>query len=359
MPRGILITGARGLIGSALTHRLATAGEARVVALDTLAPDEELRRDTPGAVWIERDLQAPDAIESALDALADCSPRVVCHLAAHWDFEDRWSDAYQRTNVDAVRALRDACIARDIDHLVFASSLTVHGPPAPGEVLTETSEPDSEVPYGLSKRRGEALLQATADQLRTTILRIGGVFTEHCELPPLYGLLSLWLGPWPLSRTVLGRGKTAMPYVHRADLVALLERCVLSDDGDRGATLLACAPEAVDHAALFARVHPGRRPIPVPRSLAALAMRSRELAARALGTGLPVERLWMLGYLDRPLRIDNTATTARTGWRCREERDIREVLPRLLEIARADPEAWQARNELRNARRYRWQPDRD
>ena len=46
---------------------------------------------------------------------------------------------------------------------------------------------------------------AAKDRLPATVLRIGGAFSDWCELPPLYSLIKGWWGTSPLRRILVGR----------------------------------------------------------------------------------------------------------------------------------------------------------
>ena len=82
------------------------------------------------------------------------------------------------------------------------------------------------IPYAKSNQIGEELVGEGADKLPAVLLRIGGAFSDWCELPPLYSLIRMWSGRGPLGQLVPGRGDSGIPYIHRADVVRIVRRCI-------------------------------------------------------------------------------------------------------------------------------------
>ena len=82
------------------------------------------------------------------------------------------------------------------------------------------------IPYAKSNQIGEELVGEGADKLPAVLLGIGGAFSDWCELPPLYSLIRMWSGRGPLSQLVPGRGDSGIQYIHRADVVRIVRRCI-------------------------------------------------------------------------------------------------------------------------------------
>jgi nucleoside-diphosphate-sugar epimerase len=170
----VAITGGAGFLGTALARRLLAEG--RVTADGTEAElDELLLADLvapPADLAVDpRVTAAVGDLTSTLDAVSGAD--VVVHLAgvvsgaAEADF-----DLGMATNVDAMRALLDACRARaDAPVLVFSSSLAVFGSdPAIGPigVVDDDTLPRPQSSYGIQKFIGEQLV---ADYTRRGFLR--------------------------------------------------------------------------------------------------------------------------------------------------------------------------------------------
>ena len=156
----ILITGSRGLIGSAVAKRLEAAGH-EVRTFDV--------RDDP-----EQDIRRPAALSKALEGVDG-----VIHLAAVsrvvWAQAD--PDKTWTTNVEALESLVSA--ARGMSRspwLVFASSREVYGEP----INLPVAESAPLVPrnvYARSKVAGEAIVQAAAAEgLVANVARFSNVY---------------------------------------------------------------------------------------------------------------------------------------------------------------------------------------
>jgi len=130
----ILVTGARGLLGSALVR----AGPASVVGLG----------------HAELDLTDAAGVAQALDRLR---PQAVINAAAQAGV-DRAEQAVEQTqavNHHAVAALARACRQRGIRLLHIGTDYSLRGPDEPGRYLEEDQPPDPQGVYATSKSAGE------------------------------------------------------------------------------------------------------------------------------------------------------------------------------------------------------------
>ncbi|MFZ1286685.1 MAG: TIGR01777 family oxidoreductase, partial [Candidatus Phosphoribacter sp.] len=133
MAQRIAVTGASGLIGSALTAHLTQRGD-DVVRLMRQAPSSPQERQ-----W------SPEP--GGLDPLTLADVDAVVHLAGAGVGDKRWSGAYKelilRSRIEGTRAVSQAIAAsgRPI-RLVTASAIGFYGDRGQ-EVLTESSEPGS------------------------------------------------------------------------------------------------------------------------------------------------------------------------------------------------------------------------
>ncbi len=130
-----LVTGATGLIGTALVRQLADAGES-VLALTR---DIDHAGHLPDSVTtIEGDVTDKDSLEGAF-AEADR----LFHLAAWFapdpdvDFEDQ----AERVNVEGTRNVLELADAYDLEKVVYTSTLGVYSTANAGGPIDETLEP--------------------------------------------------------------------------------------------------------------------------------------------------------------------------------------------------------------------------
>lgn len=182
----ILVTGAFGLVGTALVRTLAARGS-RVVATDLDIPANRRAARTSAGAGVEvrwADLTVPHQVR---DLLRSVRPRVIVHLAAIIP-----PVCYQRrglaraVNVEATATLLDAAAELTTPpRFVLASSIAVYGARNPHR-LRELLTPDTPVRpadlYGAHKAEAEELVRAS--RLEWVILRLGGVLSVE----PMLGL---------------------------------------------------------------------------------------------------------------------------------------------------------------------------
>src|SRR3982751_1240879 len=130
----VLVTGAAGFIGAALSQRLLDRGD-QVLGLDNLndyydvsLKEARLARLTPHAQFrfVKASLEDRGAIE---DAFATFQPQRVVNLAAQAGvrYSIQNPRAYIDSNLVGFINILEACRHGSIEHLVYASSISVYG----------------------------------------------------------------------------------------------------------------------------------------------------------------------------------------------------------------------------------------
>jgi len=163
----VAVTGASGRLGTAIVARLAAEGM-RVRALDMVEGVQPV-----GTEYRFIDLTDESSVAPALDGidvLVHLAGLHGAHLAAGVPRRDLW-----RVNVEGTwRLLR---MARHVQRIVFASSMSVYGPgtgSGPARVLDEDTPVAPEDVYDMSKMLGErALDHLRADGREAVALRLG------------------------------------------------------------------------------------------------------------------------------------------------------------------------------------------
>ncbi|MFM7273219.1 MAG: TIGR01777 family oxidoreductase [Gammaproteobacteria bacterium] len=278
-----LLTGGTGFIGKALCGRLAAGGAGlAVLTRDPRAPRGRL----PAGTRLIRSLAELDPAE-AFDA--------VINLAGEPIADARWTPARKRLLEQSRIALTEDLLAWIAGAstrprlLLSASAVGFYGDQ--GErVLDEQSAPQVEYQHTLCRRWEEAALGAEALGLRTVRLRIGLVVGAGG------GFLARMLPPFRLGLGgPIGNGRQWMSWIHRDDVIGLIEWLLARDDAS--GVYNATAPEPVDSRG-FARTlgtvlhRPALLPLPAPVLRLALGEMSclllggqRVLPARALAEG--------------------------------------------------------------------------
>lgn len=203
MARRIVISGASGLIGSALVSALRADG-VEVTTLVRRAPrSEDETQWAPGDSVLD-----PGALDGA-EAVVALGGASVGRLP--------WTKRYRRELVDsrlqATRTLTTAlrALRTDAPALVSASAVGYYGS-APGEVLTEESAAGETFLADLTVR-WEAEARRAEDHTRVALLRTAPVIHRRGVLKPLIQLTRFGVsGP-------LGRGTQVWPWISLDDEV--------------------------------------------------------------------------------------------------------------------------------------------
>ena len=137
MTRPVLVTGAAGFIGAALSLRLLERGE-HVVGVDNLnsyydtqlkrARLERIEEASPAEAWRFEELTLEDG-EELMSLFASEQPRVVVNLAAQAGVRYSLENpaAYIQSNLVGFGHILEGCRHHGVDHLVYASSSSVYG----------------------------------------------------------------------------------------------------------------------------------------------------------------------------------------------------------------------------------------
>ena len=137
MAKTVLVTGAAGFIGAALSQRLLQRGD-RVVGLDNLneyydpvlkqARLRQIEAVAPSGAW-RFDRMALEDGEALMGLFADEKPDVVVNLAAQAGVRYSLDNpaAYIQSNLVGFGNILEGCRHHGVDHLVYASSSSVYG----------------------------------------------------------------------------------------------------------------------------------------------------------------------------------------------------------------------------------------
>jgi len=359
--RTVIVTGSSGFLGSAICVDLSR--DSNIVGMDYRAPSKDLQQQAPSAEWYHIDISDADHVRKTFRRIAKTHQHVdfVIHMAAFYHFGRYWLPEYEKTNVQGLQNVLDGAVGTGAGRFIFAGSIASLPPPLPGGVLTEKSLPGNLSAYTKSKAIGENLISQYSLQMPAVALRIGGVFSDWCELPPLYSLIKLWSKPFVLGKLIPGRGKSGFPHIHRRDLVTCIRRVIERHEHlGRLETLFACPSGCTTHAELFPLIRKGLgenmslNPIFIPPMTAKLFLYVKN-RVKILMRRRRYERRWMLDYVDAPLVVDASYTLKKLGWSPDPEHSIVNQLPTLMQRFRDHRSEWTLRNIRRNEGRYEWE----
>lgn len=247
----VLITGASGLIGQALTSALRERGDdvVRLVRRDPVG-DDERRWDPAGGELTAEDVSGFDA---------------VVNLSGAGIGDKRWSERYKQllrsSRVDTTRLL--AATLADCENppsvLVSASAIGIYGDRG-DEELDERSDAGSGFLADVTKDWEAAAVSAERAGVRVAFARTGIVLDKH------QGALGRMMLPFRLGLGGrLGNGKAWWSWIGLGDTVRAIQHII---DGDVSGPVNLVAPKPVRSAEFSKRLGKAlRRPtvMPIPK----------------------------------------------------------------------------------------------
>lgn len=260
----ILITGAGGFIGRALTRALSDAG------FDVRAAARNIAK-LPAAPKVQP-VALPD-----LSQPVDWRPLIedvdaVVHLAAIAHIQESGDKRYDRTNRLATKELALACsLAPNIRRLVFVSSIRAQTGPAADHTLTESDTPHPADAYGRSKLAAEAFVRGYGTP--ATILRPVVVYGPEARAN-VAQLVRIASSPLPLPFGALRNRRSLLALDNLLSAI----RFVLETPATAGETYIVSDPSALSIAETIVTLRKaiGRSPalVSIPPSWIGAALRA-------------------------------------------------------------------------------------
>jgi len=221
-PQKVLITGGAGFIGSHLAESLRQDG-AEVRVLDNFRTGNRSHLDGLGVELMEGSILDPELLGASMRDVD-----AVYHLAAMPGVEESFSDPAGCHELNAQGTLRvlEAAVAAGVKRFLFASSAAVYGN-HPDDPKKETTRPEPQSPYAITKLTGENLCRwfTRTGRLQTVTLRFFNVFGPRQNphgphTPAVAGFLHKALTGEPL--TIHGDGAQTRDFIYVKDLTAAM-----------------------------------------------------------------------------------------------------------------------------------------
>jgi nucleoside-diphosphate-sugar epimerase len=346
----VLITGAAGAIGSALARALAP--DYRVVGLDLETGDGPLEIVTV-------DLTSADSVELALRKVrARCGARFasVVHLAAYFDFSGKDHPLYERVNVAGTRRLLRGLRDFEVGQFVYAGTMLVHAPGAPGERIDEQAPLAPAWAYPESKGEAEAVIREEHGAIPYVLLHLAGLYDDRTVVPTLAQQIARIYERELQAHLYAGDLRAGQAFVHKDDLIDAFRRVI--DRRDRlpaDVTILVGEPDAIGYGrlqdAIGRLIHgeEGWATLSVPKSLAKAGAWLQEVAEPVVPDALdqgekPFIRPFMIDLADDHYALDVGRARDLLGWQ--PTHTILETLPKIIRALKDDPVGWYRANAI-------------
>ena len=359
----VVITGAAGNIGRELTQ--AMQADYTVVGLDTDADSDQFD-------IIEIDLTEDSSVSSALNTLAEKHGRriaSVIHLAAYFDFSGEENDLYREVNEEGTRRLLEGLQAFDVGQFVYSSTMLVHAPVQPGEVIDEDSPIDPGWAYPASKARTEDIIRQASGDIPYVLLRLAGLYDETTAVPTLSQQIARIYERDLKSHVYSGDLNAGQAFVYREDMIDAFKRTVDRRDRlDPDIAILVGEQRGLGYQALQTKIgeaiHGAEEwetlvaPGPAAKLGAWVQTQAEPLIPDAFDEGeKPFIRPFMIDLASDHYALDTRRAEALLDWSPRHS--IGDGIMSLVEALKDDPHAWYEANGIHEPPWMRAAEERD
>ncbi|WP_420566034.1 NAD-dependent epimerase/dehydratase family protein [Thalassobaculum sp.] len=343
----VVITGAAGSVGSALTERLKETY--RVVGLDLKASDSIIGFDITDRASVD------EALEEIRDRHGDRVAAVI-HLAAFFDFSGEENPLYETVNVEGTRNLLRGLQKLRVERFIYSGTMLVHRPGSPGLPITEDTPIDPRWAYPASKARAEEAIRDDHGDIPYALLHLAGLYDAQTAVPTLAEQIRRIYEREPKSHAYSGDLSTGQSFLHRDDMIDAFARTVdRRADLPDAVTILIGEREAIGYDALQRRIagliHGTEdwQTLSVPKPIAAAGawaqQKSEPLVPDDFDQGEePFIKPFMVRMADDHYELDIGRAEELLGWSPRHR--LRDDLPAMIANLKADPAAWYDANGL-------------
>ncbi|MEM1349572.1 MAG: NAD(P)-dependent oxidoreductase, partial [Myxococcota bacterium] len=299
------------------------------------------------------DLGDPQQIEELWGVLDPYLDRIVgvVHLAAHYDFTNRDDPRYLRLS-EAMPTLlsKIATTLAPGAPLVYASSMAAMAPTEPGEPLKPDSPKLGAWAYPKYKIEAEKNLHQAELPQPVVELVLAGVYSDLCELVPLYQQIERVGRRSIESYFYPGDTERGLTYVHIEDAARAFRLALEAFTGSGGTHRFLIGQHApvtykAIHVATSQAFHGRVLPMfPMPKALALVGALFLNALAWTLGRRRFLQP-WMIQFAGEHFEFDLSDTQKELGWA--PERTLQDDLERILQVAVYHRNLWREVNDER------------
>ncbi|MDI9819246.1 MULTISPECIES: vitamin K epoxide reductase family protein [unclassified Legionella] len=342
----IVITGASGNIGKLLTNVLKS--EFQIVGLD----QDEGRCD------IALDLTSDASVERAFNRFEEKYGKkiaVVIHLAAYFDFTGEESPLYEQVNEKGTKRLLEILQRFEVERFIYSSTMLVHEPGEPGDLINEQSPVKAQWAYPRSKEKTEKIIEQYHGNIPYLIVRLAGLYSNETCIPTLAQQIVRVYERRLKSNFYAGDIEAGQSFIHEADLLSLFKKAIqYRNELAEEEIILAGEPESVSYKTLqkliVKLIHEEKSkiyllPTPVAKTGAWLEEKSEPLVPDDIDQGeKPFIRPFMIDRASDHYELDIAKARQLLHWQ--PEHQIKETLPELIHALKKDPKKWYARHDI-------------
>ena len=344
--RVILITGSSGLIGQTLINHFA-GDDTVVVGFDKESPSSRLPRNTE---FVYCDLRSDESVHQSFRIFREKYGNkitAVMHLAAYYSFSGEKSPLYQELTVDGTGRMLKELKGFDVGQFIFSSSMLVHEPNKPGELISEISPISPTWDYPESKAKTEALIDREHGNIPAVILRIAGCYSNKCQsIPIAHQIQRIYEGQLE-GHLYSGNPDVKQSFVHIDDLAQAFENVLASANALPSETVLLIGePRAMSYDEIqkeVALILTGDdwKTFAVPKPIAKVgAFIENELPTK----NKPFIKPWMIDRADDNYELNISQAEALIGWK--PQHHLHDTIYKMVEGLRHDPLKWYDENHL-------------
>ena len=215
----IIVTGASGVVGSALLEK--ASSETEMLALTRRIPDAADVNESPHVVWAQTDYSKQSL--RTLFAGADA----VVHLAGiKGGITD--IDAFEE-DLNMMESVLEASLSCGIRKVIYSSSRLVYGNP---DTIPWTEEliPQPQSAYSINKVRCEEMCRRYCENagMDITVLRIAQVLSERDHMRNMVNVFRD-LASEGKQLTVIGKSKAKRQYIYSRDVADIIMKMIDAD----------------------------------------------------------------------------------------------------------------------------------
>ncbi|WP_438307218.1 NAD-dependent epimerase/dehydratase family protein [Pseudomonas guariconensis] len=293
--KSVLVTGASGFVGSALTTRLVQSG------YSVVGMARHRREGCAAQTSIETDLTRPGAFDDVV-VQVDC----IVHLAGRAHVLGHSNESqlavFREVNRDATICLARAALIAGVKRFVFVSSIGVNGSSTTYDPFRESSPAAPQADYAVSKWEAETELKALLSGTSMELVIVRPPLIYAADAPGNFRRLLKLVDsgvPLPLQSVTNLRS-----VISRDNVVAFLELC-MHHPAAAGELFLIADAQAVSTPDMIRAISSGlgKPPRLFPFPLACLRVALRCLGRRA-----------MYEQLCGSLQIDDSRARTVLGW---------------------------------------------